>query len=347
MIKFKKLIVPAVLILSVLVLFASCGQKEMVVRVVDSDGNDVVDAQDLVNAIAGNVVGNIAGVDVNNAPTVAPAATAAPAAAPAQNDAAPAATEAPAAATAAPAQNDAPAATQAPANDAPAATEAPAAAPASSTPTSVGEIIALVNSSYQKSMADATGTTRTYDYTSNWNGLVNVGGNSMLGSLASTLMNQFMKENTERADFPGHDGAVANFPPATMTTCSLVESDVREATCTDDGSNYQVTLKLSPTQDNPDVSPAYGGGIVGKIGLIVNVDDITANVPSVVKVEGLKMTYFDTVVELTIDKATEHITNYHCVSPSILGFAKVSAVLVNIENIELGMQLDQRWELSY
>ncbi|MCR5040623.1 MAG: hypothetical protein K6C36_00835 [Clostridia bacterium] len=345
----KRLFAALCLLAAAVLLLSSCGSKELVVRVVDSDGNDVIDSQDLANAVAGNVLGQIAGVDINAAiqATTAAQAQQTPAAdSPAATDPAPAATAAAPAADTPAAEATTASSSPVPA-DTPAAEATTAASAPSGAPTGVSEIVDLVNTAYRNSMAQATGCARTYDYTSNYNGVVEVGSSSMLANLAQTLINQFCKENFDRIEYSTNAEVIEKIPPWGLTEANLTEANVAEATCTDAGDSWQVHLKLSPTEANPDRNSDPGADSVGKIGIVVKMSDITDNVPSLVKIEGLEVQYFDTTVDLTIDKAATRITAYSCDSPSYLVFGKVSAALVNIENVKLGLLYQQKWELSY
>ncbi len=254
-------------------------------------------------------------------------------------------------ATAAPAE-DTTAAPAADATDAPAAdaTDAPVAdtsanaAPApSGAPSSTEEIVALYVSAYNKIAAEATKATRTYDYTSNYNNILKIGNNSTLASLAESLMGKFMVENTEAVEF-----AVADVPPVGLATSPLTAADVAEATCVDNGATYTVTVKSTGTDDNPEVNPTVGSGSAGKIGPLIETTAITDAVGGAIKFEGLALKYSDCTATATIDKATGRITELYLRMPGVLHFDKVTAaVVVSVNDCDIGLLGEQRWTITY
>ena len=257
-------------------------------------------------------------------------------AAPANND-----TTAPttAATTAAP-QNDAPANnddTTAP-TEAPAPSEQPAADAA---PTSKEEIVALYKEAYGKIATDATGAVHTWNNSTNQPQVVEAGA---LSSVASTLMNMFLKENT-----PNEQLSPADVPPKGVTTCNLDMNYVGDATCTDNGGTYTVTIKLNTTQDSPEVNPAPGSGGIGSICDVIETKSITDAAGTFIKFEGLENRYFEGEITATIEKETKHITEIHVKSPSFMCFGKAQAVIgfPKIENARLGLTYEDKFTISY
>ncbi|MEE1321024.1 MAG: hypothetical protein UHM85_05760 [Acutalibacteraceae bacterium] len=244
-------------------------------------------------------------------------------------------TQAPATTTAAPSGDTS---TTAPSADATTTT----AAPSTGAPTSKEDIVKLYCEAYNK-VSEASSVTRTYDYTSNYNNIVNVNGNEKLKDLAGTLMTKFMVENTE-AVASDH----ASLPPVGSTTLNIDPSLISNATCTDNGDHYLVTLYSTGTDDNYEIDSQPGTGSAGSIGPLLRAEDVTGAAGSIVQFEGLHSWYATAQVTAKIDKATSRITEIEYKTPCILHFDRVKAlVVVSIENCEIGLLFNQKYTIAY
>lgn len=244
-------------------------------------------------------------------------------------------TQAPATTTAAPSGDTS---TTAPSADATTTT----AAPSTGAPTSKEDIVKLYCEAYNK-VSEASSVTRTYDYTSNYNNIVNVNGNEKLKDLAGTLMTKFMVENTE-AVASDH----ASLPPVGSTTLNIDPSLISKATCTDNGDHYLVTLYSTGTDDNYEIDSQPGTGSAGSIGPLLRAEDVTGAAGSIVQFEGLHSWYATAHVTAKIDKATSRITEIEYKTPCILHFDRVKAlVVVSIENCEIGLLFNQKYTIAY
>lgn len=246
--------------------------------------------------------------------------------------------------------------TDAPATDAPAdtpATNAPADTPATNPapsqpaangkPTTKEEIVNYYVAAYNKIATDAKSITRTYDYTRNYRDYVNVGGNDRLAGLATTLMNQFMKE-----DFSKVNGTIADLPPKTLSKITMTAADVSTAVCTDKGSAYEIVLKSTGTDSQMETDCQPGTGSAGKIGPLLRTEDVSGAAGSLIKFEGLHAYYPTGQVTATVDKASGHITELKFDCPCILHFDKATAfVVVTVTNTEIGLEFLQNWTLTY
>ena len=275
------------------------------------------------------------------APTSAPAET--PTSAPAETPTS-APTEAP---TSAPTETPTEAPTSAPAEtptEAP--TEAPTSAPAQNTgaPSSKAEIVAYYCTAYNKLATDGAKITRTYDYTSNYNNICQVGDNAKIADLASSLMTQFMVENTDAVEF-----TAADLPPKTTTNLSISADKISSATCTDKGTYYEVVLKSTGTDSNPEVDSPAGTGSAGSIGPVLDPADVSGAVPaSLVKFDGLHTKYGTATATAHIEKATGHMIYLEYNTPSILHFDKVTALaFIKVENCDLGLLFQQKYTIAY
>ena len=227
--------------------------------------------------------------------------------------------------------------------------ETTTAVPASTAPASSGvpstqeEIINLYVTGYNKIASDAKSVVRTYDYTYQYNDILEINNNATLEKLAGTLMNQFMKENTEEVP-----GDAASLPPVGVTQLSISPSQVSKATCEDKGDYYEVTLYSTGSDDNWEIDSQAGQGSAGVIGPLLRTEDVSGAAGSFIKFEGLHTWYSTAHVTAKIDKATGHITDFDFKTPCVLHFDSVTAaVVVKVSNCNLGMEFHQIWKVTY
>ncbi|MBQ3520240.1 MAG: hypothetical protein IJA31_13080 [Clostridia bacterium] len=313
--KILRIALVVTMLAAMLLCATSCAKVKLYVQV-----DSINSGYEIVNIDSnGNAVGLPAGNNAVTDTTAAPVADT---------------TAAPVADTTTPAAEDTTAA--------PVADTTAAAAPAG-TPSTNEEIVALYVSAYNKIAAEATKATKTYDYTSNYNNILKIGNNSTLSGIAESLMGKFMVENTDAVDF-----AVADVPPVGLTTSPLTAADVASATCVDNGATYTVTITSTGTDANPEVNPTVGGGSAGKIGPLIETSSITDAVGGIIKFEGLALKYSDCSATATIDKATGRITELYLRMPGILHFDKVTAaVVVSVNDCDIGLLGEQRWTITY
>lgn len=317
--KFMRTVMIFTILAAMLLCATSCAKVRLYVQV-----DSIKTGYEVVNIDAnGNVSGDIA-IPTTNTP---------PADAPATENNTPATPETPETPDTSAAQTDTTAAVEAPPADAPA----------------VGDVntkegaVALYVSAYNKIATEATKATKTYDYTSNYNNILKIGNNSTLAGIAESLMGKFMVENTDAVEFP-----LADVPPVGLTTSPLTAADVASATCVDNGSTYTVTITSTGTDANPEINPTVGSGSAGKIGPLIETTAITDAVGGIIKFEGLALKYSDCTVTATIDKASGRITDLYLRMPGVLHFDKVTAaVIVTVNDCDIGLLGEQRWTITY
>ena len=288
-------------------------------------GGQTAAAPDVTEAAATTA----APVDNTTAAPAADSTTAAPAAD--NTTAAPAAAES---TTAAPAQST---------TAAPAAESTTAAPAASAMPSSKEEIINYYVTAYNKIATDAKSVTKTYDYTSQYNDILEINNNSTLESLAGTLMKQFMVENTDAVA-----GSASDLPPVGVTTLSISPSQISAANIEDKGTYYELKLTSTGTDNNWEIDPQPGSGSAGVIGPLLRTEDVTGAAGSLIKFEGLHSWVGAATVTAKIDKASGHITDFDFLTPSVLHFDQVTAaVVVKVQNCNLGLLFHQKWTVTY
>ena len=212
------------------------------------------------------------------------------------------ATEAPTAAPTTQAPTAAPT-TQAPvANTQPAdtATSAPAAqTPSTGAPATTEEIVALFNESANKVKTTAKKATRNYqDMKINKLEVA-----SALQSIADAAVEKFVKPNMTPEVYEG--ALIAEKYPVSGTdfASKLKPEYLETITCTDNGTEYVIDIKMKDQ-----MNPVYRSGEgVGSIFWTMNVEDIANNLP-VGQMEKSDLSYYDCTATAKIDKATGNMT---------------------------------------
>ena len=242
--------------------------------------------------------------------------------------------------TQAPATQPTQAPTQAP-TDAPsggdttAPTQAPADAPSTGAPQTKAEIIAYFNESADKVKTEATKVVRNYeDLRHNADKLVLP---KALQSIGEGLISSFLKKNETPVEYATNADIVASYPAAGQTWSSkLTEADVAEATCTDNGSEYEIMIKLNTSTD-----PAAGTGAAAALSTIKSEDVMNA---AGFVVQSFSAEYYDAVIKCKVDKATGRTTWSNYTLPILL---RVEAKLFGTLHAEVGMTFEHDYTITY
>ncbi len=210
------------------------------------------------------------------------------------------------------------------------------------TPTAKADIVKLYCDAYNK-LSTASSIKRTYDYTSNYNKILDIdGGNTTLAKLADKLMGMFMKENTEEIDF-----SVADLPPVGASTINIDPALIANATCKDMGDYYEVVLSSTGTAANREVDSPPLTGSAGSFGPLLKAEDVSGAAAGFVEFQGLHTYYETATVKANITKDGK-ITALEFNTPCILHFDSVSAMkIVNVGVCELGLLFQQRYKVTY
>ena len=219
--------------------------------------------------------------------------------------------------------------------DTTAPTQAPTDAPSTGAPQSKAEIIAYFNESADKVKTEATKVVRNYeDLRHNEEKLVVP---SALQSIGSNLISSFLKKNETPVEYASNADIVASYPVAGESWSSkLTEADVAEATCTDNGTEYEIMIKLNTTTD-----PATGTGAAAAFSTIRTEDVMDA---AGFVVQSFSAEYYDCVVKCKIDKATGHTTWSNYTLPILL---RVEAKLFGTLHAEVGMTFEHDYTITY
>lgn len=204
------------------------------------------------------------------------------------------------------------------------------------------EIVKFYCDAYNK-LSTAKSITRTYDYTSNYNNILDIaGGNSTLAGIANTLMGMFMVENTEALAVD-----VNSLPPVGVSSLNINPNVIGNATCVDKGSYYEITLYSTGTAENREVDSQPGTGSAGSFGPLLKSEDVSGAAAGYIEFEGLHSYYETATVAAKITKDGK-ITDLEFKTPCILHFDKVSALkIIKVGVCEIGLLFNQKYTVTY
>ena len=207
-----------------------------------------------------------------------------------------------------------------------------AAAPASDAMTKA-EVVELFKTSANKIKTDAKTVTRNYeDLQHNEEKLE---APAALQSIGKSLISTFLKKDETPVNYSGQE-IIDNYPVKGQSyVTNLTESDVTEATCTDDGTYYNITLKF-PEETDPTTT-----GVATSFN-IIKAEEVYA-AASVVK--SFNATYYDAVITCKIDKASGQMVYANYKLPIVM---KVTAgVAFATMDAQVGMTFIDDYSIAY
>lgn len=247
-------------------------------------------------------------------------------------------------------QTQAPAPTQAPSeaptqapSEAPTQTptqgtsEAPATQPSggeqSKSLSTPAEIIAYYNEAANKVKTNATQVTRNWEDLHSDDEYLEVP--SALEAIGKTLMNTFLKKDETPIVWNTKDDIIANFPvKGQQFGSNATEADLTEATCTDDGTYYNITLKFK------DCTDPQGTGCDAAFN-IMKADDVYS---AAKVVQNFSVDYHDAVIECKIEKATGNLVWSKHTLPMIM---HVTAKVIVSLDAQVGMTFIDDYSVTY
>lgn len=211
-----------------------------------------------------------------------------------------------------------------------------AATSASSKEMSTAEIIALFNESANKVKTDASKVVKNFENrTHNQEHLVVP---SVVEGMAADLIEENFKDDTEPIEYLTREDIKANYQvPGVEWASQLTEAEVASASCTDNGSEYEITLLLHPTEN-----PEPGVGVAKAFDTITS-SEVMEKAPSFVT--GFSTNYTNCTVKCKIDKATGRTTWSNYTSTVIL--AVKLTFLGNDLDAQIGMTFEKDYTISY
>ena len=224
--------------------------------------------------------------------------------------------------------------TQAPTQ--PADTNEPADAPVADAPSgemTKAEIIAMFNESANRVKTEATKVVKNYEYKRMLEEHLEVP--AALNSMMDTLMGSVMKDDLEPQEYTG-EMIIEKYPvPRETWSSQLTEADVLEATCIDNGTEYEITLKLVDTNN-----PVVGKGVAAAMDTITEEDK--AGIPDMV--QKMDMSYFDCVIKCKIDKASGRTTWSNYTTPVVFD---CEVKMIGTLPAKVGFSFEKDYTITY
>lgn len=200
-------------------------------------------------------------------------------------------------------------------------------------------VVAYYKTAHAKVLSEAKAANHTFNNTVNYKDHLEIGGNSTLAGIAKTLMNQFMKEETNLATYTGADIA-ANFPGKNVQ--NLTADMLSKAECVESGDKYIITLVVDSSDDKYDL-----GEKTGCVTDIIDEKAITDAAGAMVTLNGLENRYCGATVKATIDKATGHMLELESDCPSYMCFGEAKVAFIGVKNVSLGLEYLQNWTIDW
>lgn len=212
-------------------------------------------------------------------------------------------------------------------------TEAPEADTGKEEAKSTAEIVALFNESANKVKTNATKVVKNYEYrTVDKDKLVVP---AALQSMAESLMDQFMQDDLEPVEYATAEDITANFMvPEQPYVSKLTEADVAEADCTDNGTEYEITIRV-----NDETNPTAGSG-VGSVFDVIEASEVS----EFSFVKSFVTEYSNCVVKCRIDKATGNMVHANYTTPLLLN---ASVNMFGTHEASVGLTFEKDYDIYY
>lgn len=219
--------------------------------------------------------------------------------------------------------------------------EQPTAAPADNSGSSMSteQIVELYNTCVNKVKPEATTIVRNYQKLESLPEYLELP--SAVQGIGSAAIKQFVKGSDEPQTWTTKEDFELGFPVGGTDYSSHMTPDmVESATCTDNGSAYQLEIKL---YDDKITSPAKGTGYAGVF------NTVTADSISSVSIPGVTFNSVDVngingSISCTIDKASKHVTDITFRNTDILAID--AKVIVGVQ-AKLALASELNYTISY
>lgn len=217
---------------------------------------------------------------------------------------------------------------------APAETTLAAETALSAAPSSTQEIVALFNESANRIKTEASKVVKNYEKrTVNEDKLVIP---EAIESMAKSMMKTFMKDDTDPIVYDTKEDIRNEFLVPGQSYVSRLKPDaVEKATCTDNGKEYVIYLKLK-TQKNP----TAGVGV----GAVCDVIEAAEVAEGASFVEKFTTEYYNCEVKATIDKASGRVTHINYTTPLVL---ELTVNLLGTHNGAVGLTFEKDFSITY
>ena len=217
-----------------------------------------------------------------------------------------------------------------------AGTEDTTAPQASSGEMSKAEIVQLYNESANKVKTNATQVVKNYEYRRMNEETMVVPG--ALKSMASTIIPKFMSDDLEPQVYDTPELIKEKFiVPKADYTSMLTEADVVEATCTDNGTEYEIMIKVID-----ETNPVQGKG-VGAAFDVLEMGDMTSGEYGNM-IQKFDCQYFDCVLKCKIDKATGNMTWANYTTPLIMD---MTVSMLGTHDVSCEVSFEKDYTITY
>lgn len=211
-----------------------------------------------------------------------------------------------------------------------------ATAPAESDiPTSTEEIVALFNKSANKIKTDATKVVKNYEKR-----VVNedkVDLPDALEKRGRDMIKTFMSDDTEPIAYDTKEEIRSEYiVPDQDYVSKLQPSTVLKATCVDNGSTYEIYLKLKEERN-----PRAGSGVAAVCDVIEPHEVADKNIPFIEKFEA---SYYNCEIKATIDKETGRMIHTYYSTPVVLD---ITVNLLGTHEAKAGFTFIKDYTITY
>ncbi len=196
------------------------------------------------------------------------------------------------------------------------------------------EIVKLFNDSANRIKGEATKVVKNYEYRSVDKEHLVVP--DFLQSTAESLMTKFMGDDTDPIEYATAEEIAENYMvPAQSYVSKLTEADVAEATCKDNGTEYEIVIKVKD-----ETNPTAGAG-VGGVFDVIEASEVSAKVNFVKRFD---TKYYDCVVKCKIDKATGRMTWANYTTPLVLD---CTVNIIKTVDAAVGLTFEKDYNIFY
>lgn len=196
------------------------------------------------------------------------------------------------------------------------------------------EIVELFNTSANKIKGEATKVVKNYEHrTVNEDKLVVP---SSLQGLAEDMIKRFMTDDTEPIEYTTKEDIAENYMvPSQSYVSKLTVDDVQEASCKDNGSEYEITIKAKEQKN-----PTAGVGLAAAFD-VVEANEVSEKTSLIEKFDTI---YHDCVVKCKIDKETGRMTWANYTTPLVLD---CTVRVFTSVNASVGLTFEKDYNIYY
>lgn len=201
---------------------------------------------------------------------------------------------------------------------------------------STAEILKLYNDSANRVKTDAVKVVKNFEDREMQEDKLNVPG--ALKSFANSLIPKLMSDDTEPVEYATKDEIVANFMvPGQSYVSALTEEDIAEATCTDNGTEYEIMIKVKD-----ETNPTSGKGVGAAFDVIETSEVTSSEYGSMI--EKFDTTYYDCVLKCKIDKATGNMTWASYKTPLVI---EAVVNILGTHEAAVGLSFEKDYNIFY